>query len=68
VDVYGKPTTTNTTIYFLSNHPTEQKITAFRFHTVHSLPLDPDKKTKRLGNNTNNGYKQQVSTTLAPKT
>jgi hypothetical protein len=45
VDIYRKPTTTDTTINFLSNHPIEQKMAAFRFHItrMHSLPLDPDK-------------------------
>jgi len=46
VDIYRKPTTTDTTINFLSNHPIEQKTAAFRFHItrMHSLPLNPDKK------------------------
>ena len=45
VEIYRKPTTTGTTINFLSNHPIEQKISAFRFHItrMHSLPLNPDK-------------------------
>ena len=48
VDIYRKPTTTDTTINFLSNHPIEQKIAAFRFHItrMHSLALNPDKKNK----------------------
>jgi len=46
VDIYRKPTTTDTTINFHSNHPTEQKTAAFRLHItrMHSLPLNPDKK------------------------
>ena len=46
VDIYRKPTTIDTTINFLSNHPIEQKLAAFRFHItrMHSLPLNPDKK------------------------
>ena len=46
VDIYRKPTYTDTTINFHSNHPIEQKTAAFRFHItqMHSLPLDPDKK------------------------
>ena len=46
VDIYRKPTTTDTTSNFLSNHPIEQKTAAFRFHItrMHSLPLNPDKK------------------------
>jgi hypothetical protein len=48
VDIYRKPTSTDTTINFLSNHPIDQKMAAFRFHItqIHSLPLDPDKKQK----------------------
>ena len=48
VDIYRKPTYTDTTINFHSNHPIEQKTAAFRFHItrMHSLPLDPDKKQK----------------------
>jgi len=41
VDMYRKPTTTDTTINFLSNHPIEQKMAAFRFHIIrmHSFLL-----------------------------
>jgi hypothetical protein len=48
VDIYKKPTYTDTTINFLSNHPIEQKMAAFRFHIsrMYSLPLDQDKKKK----------------------
>jgi hypothetical protein len=48
IDIYRKPTTTDTTINFLSNHPIEQKTAAYRYHMtrMHSLPLDPDKKHK----------------------
>jgi len=46
VHIYRKPTTTDTTINFLSNHPIEHKMATFRFHItrMHSLSLDPDKK------------------------
>jgi len=46
VDIHRKPTTKDITINFLSNHPIEQKMAAFRFHItrMHSLPLNPDKK------------------------
>jgi hypothetical protein len=48
VDIYRKPTTTDNTINFMSNHPTEQKTAAYRFHItrMQSLPLDPSKKQK----------------------
>jgi len=47
-DIYRKPTTMDTTINFLSNHPIEQKMAAYRYHItrMHSLPIDPDKKHK----------------------
>jgi len=50
-DIYSKPTTTETMINFLSNHPVEHKMAAFRFHItrIHSLPLDPKKKNKQNG-------------------
>jgi hypothetical protein len=48
VDIFRKPTYRDTAINFLSNHPIEQKMAAFKFHItqMHSLPLDPDKKKK----------------------
>jgi hypothetical protein len=48
IDIYRKPTATDTTINFLSNHPIEQKMAAYRYHLtrMHSLPLDPNKKQK----------------------
>jgi hypothetical protein len=40
-DIYRKPTTIDTTIDFLCNHPTKHKITAYLYHIarMHSLPL-----------------------------
>jgi len=48
VDIYRKPTATDTTINFLSNHPIEQEMAAFRFHItrMHSLPLNPEEKQR----------------------
>ena len=42
IDIFCKPTTTNTTINFLSNHPMEHKMAAYRFHLerMYSLPLN----------------------------
>jgi len=47
-DIYRKPTTTDTTINFPSNHFIEHKTAAFRYHIyrMYSLPLDPEKKQK----------------------
>ena len=46
IDIYQKPTTTDTTINFLSNHPVELKIAAYRHHNtrMHSHPLTPKRK------------------------
>jgi len=48
VDIYKKPTTTDTTINFMSNHPIEQKMAAYRFYItrMHSIPLEPNIKQK----------------------
>jgi len=48
VDIYRKPTTTDTAINLFSNHPIEQKMAAYRYHItrMHSLPLDADKNKK----------------------
>jgi hypothetical protein len=46
VDIYSKPTATDTTVNWLSNNAIEQKLAAFTFHIsrMHSVPLNPDKK------------------------
>ena len=51
IDIYRKSTTTDTTINFHSNHPTEHKMAAFRFHIsrMHCLPLNAEKKQKEWG-------------------
>ena len=42
IDIFRKPTTTNTTINFFSIHPMEHKMAAYRFHLerMYSLPLN----------------------------
>jgi len=41
IDVFCKPTTTNTTIHYLSNYPIEHKLAAYRYYIVRifNLPL-----------------------------
>jgi len=48
IDIFRKPTTTDTTINFFSNHPIKHKIAAFRYYItrMHSLPLTPKRKQK----------------------
>jgi len=46
--IYRKPTSSGTTINFLSSHPIEHKMAAFKFHIsgMRSLPLDHNKRQK----------------------
>jgi hypothetical protein len=46
INIYRKPTTTDTTIHFLSNHPPEQKLAAYQFYIrrMLSLPLNQEQK------------------------
>lgn len=37
--IYGKPTQTDTTIYFTSNHPMQHKLVAYIFYTYGMLTL-----------------------------
>jgi len=41
INIYRKPTTTDTTINYMSNHPTEHKLAAYRYriHRMLTLPL-----------------------------
>jgi len=47
IDIYRKPTTTDTTINYLSNHPIEQKLAAYRYHIERMLRLPPN-RTRQL--------------------
>ena len=40
IDIYRKPTTTDTTINYLSNHPMEQKLAAYRYHIERMLTFN----------------------------
>jgi len=46
IDIHRKTTTTNTTINFLSNHPTEHNIAAYQYHItrMYSLPLTMERQ------------------------
>ena len=45
-DIFRKPTTTDTTIHYLSNHPLEHKLAAYRYYIerIFNLPLNSDKQ------------------------
>jgi len=49
-DMYHKPSTTDTTVNFLSNHPIEYKMAAFMYQIswLYCLPLAPEKKEWEL--------------------
>jgi hypothetical protein len=46
MNIYRKPTTTDTTIHYTSNHPNEHKTSAYRYYLsrLHSLPLNSEHK------------------------
>ena len=46
IDIYRKPTTTDTTIHFTSTHPIEHKLAAYRYHITRMLSL-PLKTTQQ---------------------
>ena len=50
IDIFKKPTTTDTTINYHSNHPLEHKTAAYRFliNRMISLPLTNSNKKKRM--------------------
>jgi hypothetical protein len=52
LDIYRKPTATDTTINFLSNHPLEYKLAAYRFfiNRMLSLPLNSAQQQKEWNN------------------
>lgn len=62
IDIYRKPTTTDTTIHYKSNHPTQHKIAACRYmiNRLHNLPLSQEQRHQEwntiLQIAQNNGY------------
>ena len=61
INIYRKPTATDTTINYYSNHPTEQKLAAYRF-LINRIVLTPPhtiQPKQRMVKNTNNSPKQQ---------
>jgi len=61
--IHTKTTTTEITINFLSNHPVEHKMAAFRYHIsgTYSHPLAPEKKQKELEQIQDRSYIGQTS-------
>jgi len=52
INMYRKPTETDTTIHYLSNHPSEQKMAAYRYHInrLNTLPINKEGKEKEWDN------------------
>jgi hypothetical protein len=48
IDIFRKPTTTDTTINYLSNHPLEQNLAAYRLYIdrMFNLPLNKENQQK----------------------
>ena len=46
IDIFRKSTPTDTTIHYLSNHPQENKLAAYRFliNRMHNLPLNKNRR------------------------
>ena len=44
IDIFRKPTTTNTTINYFSKHPQEHKLAAYRYYIERMLTLSPNKE------------------------
>jgi len=47
IDIYHKPTTTDTTVNYLSNHPSEHELVAYRYYIerMSNIPLNNDRLT-----------------------
>ena len=64
--IYRKPTTTDTTIHYNSNHPTQHKLTTYRFifNILYQLPLTQEQQQKEKNIiyqiAKNNGYSIQM--------
>jgi len=52
INKYRKPTETDTTINYRSNHPPEQKMAAYRYHInrLNILPVNKEEKEKEWDN------------------
>ena len=50
INIYRKPTTTDTTIHYKSNHPIQHKLAAYRYllNRLHNLPLSKEDKQQEM--------------------
>ena len=61
IDIFRKPTTTDTTINYTSNHPTEHKMAAYRYliNRMTSFPLSTEKRNTEWQNIRNIAHNNQ---------
>ena len=66
ISVFHKPTSTDTTINFLSNHPLEHKMAAYRYltHRMHTLPLDKEQQDREWHHIVNTEQRNNIPQTL----
>jgi len=73
INKYRKPTETDTTIHYTSNHPPEQKMAAYRFHInrLNALPINKEEREKEWDNigriAMNNGFSEDSIKKLRKK-
>jgi hypothetical protein len=67
MNIYRKPTTTDTTIHYNSNHPMEHKMAAYRFllNRVHQLPITQEYKEQEMNTIYQIAKKNGYTTTIA---
>jgi len=61
-DIFCKPTTTDITIHYLSNHPTEHKLAAYRYYIerMFNIPLNDDQQHSEWQTILHIAKKQQI--------
>ena len=73
ISIYRKPTETDTTTHYLSYHPPEQKMAAYRYHInrLNTLPINKEEKEKEWDNigriAMNNGFPKESTKKLRKK-
>jgi len=64
--IFHKPTSTDTTINFLSNHPLEHKMAEYHYliHRMHTLPLNKEQQDREWHHIVNTAYSNNITQTL----
>jgi len=66
ISIFHKPTSTDTIINFLSNHPLEHKMAAYRYltHRMYTLLLDKEQQDWEWHHIINTAYSNNIPQTL----